>query len=139
MKRLTPNIVFAIMILAGALAFKYAQRIGLIGPDPDGRAVQVIIGLTLVFFANAIPKKLGRWRNAEAAKRAQSASRVAGWSFTLSGLAYSGLWAFAPLPVADTVSTAAVASAVVVTFVYTVWACTARTGGETAPISADNP
>jgi hypothetical protein len=126
MKRLAPNIAFAVLLLAGALAFKYAQRAGLVGPDTDGRAMQVIIGLTLVFIANFIPKNLRKWRNAETARRAQIVARVAGWSMMLAGLAYAALWAFAPVATADPVSMTGVAAAVAITFGFTVWACGGR-------------
>jgi len=55
---------------------------------------------------------------------AQAALRVGGWSLTLAGLAYAGLWAFAPLPVADVASMIVVAAALVLTFGYALWSFT---------------
>jgi hypothetical protein len=126
MKIRRSNIAFALLLLAGAALYKYGQHAGWIGFDPDGRFAQAIIGLTLVMFANFIPKNLGRWRSAEAEKRAQTAARVAGWSFMLAGLAYAGVWLAAPIAIADPVSIAVVASAMVVTLGYAIWACTGR-------------
>ena len=138
MKIRRSNIAFALLLLAGAALYKYGQHAGWFGPDPDGRIAEAIIGLTLVMFANFIPKNLGRWRNAEAEKRAQAASRVAGWSFMLAGLAYAGLWLAAPIAIADTVSIVAVVSALVVTFATAVWACTARRGGAVSTPAHDS-
>ena len=58
--------------------------------------------------------------NFRAAARAQAALRLGGWLFTLAGLAYAALWAFAPLPLADIAGTTVVASALVATLANTV-------------------
>jgi hypothetical protein len=133
MTRITANIAFAASILAGAALYKVAEHRGWLPPDRDGRFVQAIIGLTLVVFANFIPKNLKRWRTAEAERRAQIASRVAGWSFALAGIVYAAVWLLAPLAIADTASTVAVVCALVVTFATTVWACTGRRDGAATP------
>jgi len=122
LKRTSIAVVVAVLFLASAAALKYAQSIDLIGPDAARRTTQVIVGLMLAAYSNLMPKDVGRWRaSALAAARAQSALRVGGWSMTLAGLAYAGLWAFAPLGVADVASTVVVASAMLITMSYGGW------------------
>jgi hypothetical protein len=132
--RTTVAVAVALVILGAAAALSYAQRPGidLIGPDAARRTMQVIIGLVLAAYSNLVPKDVGRWgASPVAVARAQAARRVAGWSLTLAGLAYAGLWAFAPLAVADIAATAVVASATLLTIGYGAWAllaCRRQTG-----------
>jgi hypothetical protein len=122
LKRTSIAVAVAVLFLASAAALKYAQSIDLIGPDTARRTTQVIVGLMLAAYANLMPKDVGRWRaSALAAARAQSALRVGGWSMTLAGLAYAGLWAFAPLGFANVASTVVVASAMLITMSYGGW------------------
>ena len=119
LKRTSTAIVVAILFLASAAGLKYAQGAGVIGPDAARRTIQVMVGLLLAAYANLMPKDVGRWRSSTlAAARAQSALRVGGWSMTLAGLIYAGLWAFAPLGFADVASTVVVASAMLITMGY---------------------
>lgn len=97
--------------------------------------MQVLIGLMLAGYANLMPKQLGRARSSAVAEaRAQSALRVGGWSLTLAGLTYAGLWAFAPLAFADMASLVVVAAAMLLTAGYAIWAFTAcrRSGAATS-------
>ena len=128
------SIALAILILGTAAALPYAQSLGLIGPDAARRTMQVMIGLILAAYANVMPKDIGPWRSsAEATARAQSLLRVAGWSMTLAGLIYAGLWAFAPLAVADIAATAVVAVALVITIGYAGTALQACRAKRTSP------
>ncbi len=116
----------AAVFLAVAAGLRFAAAETMITDDLARRAVQVLIGLGLAAYANVMPKQLGGPRkSAEAETRAQAALRVAGWSMTLAGLAHAGLWAFAPLPFASTVSTVLVAGATLVTLAYAIWCFTA--------------
>jgi hypothetical protein len=116
LKRRSSALALAALLLGTAAALNYAQGIDLIGPDAARRTMQVMIGLMLAAYSNVMPKDVGRWRaSALAMARAQSALRVGGWSMTLAGLAYAGLWAFAPLAIADVASMAVVASAMLIT------------------------
>ena len=95
----------------------------MISGDAATRTMQVLIGLTLAAYANVMPKDIGRWRASQrAAARSQSALRVGGWSLTLAGLGYAGLWAFAPIAFADVAAIVVVATATLVTIGYSVWA-----------------
>jgi hypothetical protein len=107
-----------LMILTAVLS-KYAQAAHMIAPDTAARAVQVAIGLMLAIYANFMPKRV-------AAERTRIALRAGGWAFTLAGLGYALLWAFAGRALAEPFSTALVASALLVCLAYAAWACAAR-------------
>lgn len=125
-KRLGFALGLAAVFLAVAAGLRFAAAEALIADDLAQRAVQVIIGLGLAAYANVMPKQLGGPRkSAEAETRAQGALRVAGWSMTLAGLAQAGLWAFAPLPLANAASMALVAGATLLTLGYAIWCFTA--------------
>jgi hypothetical protein len=123
LKRMSFALAIAGLILAAAAALEYAQSLEIIGAEPAKRTMQVMIGLILAAYANVMPKDIGQWRaSLRAATRSQSALRVGGWSLTLAGLGYAGLWAFAPIAFADVAATAVVAAATLVTTGYGVWA-----------------
>jgi hypothetical protein len=123
--RLTFALVLAAAILAVAAGLRYGQTAGWLTADTARRAMQVLIGLCLASYANVIPKQLGRpSASARVAASTQAALRVGGWSMTLAGLAYAGLWAFAALTVADIASMVVIMAAMVITLGYAVraWA-----------------
>lgn len=122
LKRPSVAIALAVIMLGTATALNYAHTIDLIGPDAARRTMQVMIGLMLAAYANLMPKDIGRWRaSALAMARAQSALRVGGWSLTLAGLAYAGLWALAPLTIANVAAMVVVAAAMLITLGYGGW------------------
>ena len=122
LKRTSFAVAIAVLILGTAAALSYAQRVDLIGPDAAQRTLQVLIGLILAAYSNLMPKEVGPWRaSALAAARAQAALRVGGWSMTLAGLTYAGLWALAPLAFADVASIVVVLSAMLITMGYGGW------------------
>ncbi len=123
LRRLSFSLALAGLFLAAAAALRYAEGIDAIAADTARRTMQVIIGLMLAAYANAMPKDIGRWpSSAHAAMRSQSALRVGGWTLTLAGLCYAGLWAFAPLAFADAASMVVVAAATLITLAYGAWA-----------------
>ena len=122
-KRISISLALAVFILAAAAALRYAEGVESISPDAAKRAMQVLIGMILAAYANLMPKDIGPWRGSlRAAARSQSALRVGGWSMTLAGLGYAGLWAVAPIAAADVVSMFIVATALLITAGYGVWA-----------------
>jgi hypothetical protein len=124
-KRLGYALALAALTLGAAAALRYAETAGWITEEAGRRAMQVLIGLGLAAYANLMPKQIGKASaSARALARTQSALRVGGWSLTLAGLAYAGLWAFAPLAVADTASMTVVAGATLLTLGYAIWAYT---------------
>lgn len=125
-KRLIWAIALAALILGSALALRYAEGSGMISDETGRRSMQVLIGLMLAGYANLMPKQLGRARGSAVAEaRTQAALRVGGWSLTLGGLTFAALWAFAPLNFADVASVVVVASALLLTLGYAIWAFTA--------------
>ena len=112
----------AILMLGGAYGLRAAESAGMLSPDDARRAVQILSGLVLAAYANVMPKQLGPSRRSpQTEARAQSALRFGGWSLTLAGLAYAGLWALAPLAVADVWSMIVVAAALALTLAYAAW------------------
>jgi hypothetical protein len=129
--RLVPAIALAAFIIGAALALGYAENAGWIGDDMAKRTMQVLIGLMLAAYANLMPKQLGRPRGtARAEAAAQSVLRVGGWSLTLASLVYAGLWAFAPLDLANIASMIVLGGATAFMLGYSVWTfMTCRRGG----------
>ena len=122
LKRMSFAVALAVLTLAMAAGLEYARGLDLIGADAARRTMQVMIGLILAAYSNLMPKDVGPWRpSALAVARSQSALRVGGWSMTLAGLAYAGLWAFAPMAFADVASMVVVASAMLITMGYGGW------------------
>jgi len=126
----------AALVLGMAAGLRYAQSFDLIGPDAARRTMQVTVGLILAAYSNLMPKDVGPWRSsALAAARTQSGAE--GWSMTLAGLAYAGLWAFAPLAFADVASTVVVASAMVITMGYGGWIMLACRASKRLPLDVE--
>ena len=95
-----------------ALGATLARKLGYMDQDAVLRIVIGINGLMIAYYGNRAPKAVAP------SAHAQQVARVSGWSSVLSGLIYAGLWAFAPIPVAITVGTAAVAAGILVTLAY---------------------
>jgi hypothetical protein len=120
--RMTAAMALGGFILIAAATLKYAQAENAISPEVTRRSMQVLFGLMLAAYANVIPKDIGNWQaSTRAVARSQSVLRVGGWSLTLAGLAYAGLWAFAPLAVADVAAMPIVASALLITMGFGAW------------------
>ena len=98
-----------------ALAATVARRLGTIDQDTVLRVVIGTNGLMIAYFGNRAPKAIAP------SAFARQIARVSGWSQVLSGLVYAGLWAFAPIPVAIVVGSAAVVAGVIVTLGYCFW------------------
>ena len=96
---------------------------GWVEGDLVARAFNVIMGLALAVYGNAIPKMMdgAPLRSINDAKMRQAVGRVTGWAMTLGFLTWSGLWAFAPKEIAQVGSMVAVGTTVVVTLGYTLW------------------
>jgi hypothetical protein len=116
-------LVLAGAMLGGTLLLALANKLGWINSDLTTRGVMVLIGLMLVIIGNAMPKKLEGPvpPSVGVAALRQAISRVGGWAMTLGGVAYAGLWAFAPRDVALIGSVSAVLLAVAVMFGYALW------------------
>ena len=97
-----------------ALAATWARSQGYIGQEEVLRVV-AMNGLMIAYYGNLAPKTVVP--NAFA----RQINRFAGWAMVLSGLVYAGLWAFAPLSIAQTVGTGAVAVGIAATVGYCLW------------------
>jgi hypothetical protein len=99
-------------IIALALGATLARKLGYMDSDTVTRLVIGINGLMIAWYGNRMPKTVAP------SACARQVTRVGGWSMVLSGLVYAGLWAFAPIPVAITAGSAAVAAGIIVTLAY---------------------
>jgi hypothetical protein len=102
-------------ILLLALGAKFAHGHGYIDKDMMLRIVIGVNGLMVVYYGNLIPKAVAPNANV------RQVMRLSGWSQVSSGLVYIGVWAFAPIPLAVTIGTAAIATAMIVTLGYCFW------------------
>ena len=93
-KQLIADLTWGIGIVVLALGATYARKLGYIEAETVTRLVLGATGLMVAWFGNRMPKTIAP------GARARQAQRVGGWSMALSGLAYAGLWAFAPFDVA---------------------------------------
>ncbi|MCC7261789.1 MAG: ammonium transporter [Candidatus Latescibacteria bacterium] len=130
--RAIKHILFALKIAAvmigGALLLTLARKQGWIDGEQVIRANNVIMGLALAAYFNAMPKMLhGPLPDSiPDATMAQTLGRVNGWAMTLAFLAWAVLWAFAPQELAQIGSIAAVGTSAAVTIGYMVWKLVAR-------------
>lgn len=126
-KRTAAAAMGAAFLIGLAGLAKLAAHLGVIDADMLSRLVQIAIGLSLVVLANGAPKQIGRPRaSLEAEGRAQAARRAAGWSLTLAGLIYAGIWILAPIALAAPVSMAVVAIGLTVAVFCALNACRSR-------------
>ena len=106
-----------------ALGAKFAFNHGYIAKDTMLRLVVGINGLMIVYYGNLVPKAVAPNANV------RQVMRLSGWSQVLSGIVYAGLWAFAPIPLAMVLGSAAVATAAIVTLGYCFWLRSQRRAG----------
>ena len=111
-RELTAGLVWGGGMLAVAFSAVVAHKLGYVDRDTVTRVVIGANGLMMAWYGNRMPKAF------VPGAQARRARRVAAWSLVLSGLAYAGLWAFAPIPAATWGGTAAVLAGIAVTFGY---------------------
>ncbi len=107
-------LIWAAIMIPVALAAKFAHAHGYISSDAVLRVV-AMNGLYVAYLGNALPKA------AVPHALAQKVRRFGGWSLFLSGLVFTGLWLFAPIPAATVFGSGAILSGVVLTLGYCVW------------------
>ncbi|RSU61308.1 ammonium transporter [Sphingomonas koreensis] len=107
-----PGIVWAAGAIGTALAATAARKAGLTDGDTVTRLVIGLNGLMVMWFGNRMPK------NYVPSARARQVARVGGWSMALSGLAYTGFWAVAPIQTAVIGGSAAIILGIAVTVGY---------------------
>jgi hypothetical protein len=109
---LLPGLAWAGGLILLALGATFARAQGYMDHDTMLRLVIGANGLMIAYFGNRAPKAV-----APSADAAQIA-RFSGWSMVLSGLVYTGLWAFAPIQLAITAGTVVVAAGILLTIGY---------------------
>ncbi|WP_346950504.1 hypothetical protein, partial [Dyella sp.] len=108
-KEILFGLKLAAAMIAGALLLTVAHKQGWVGAELVTRGNNIIIGLALAVFCNAMPKRMqGSPRSVQHATLAQAIGRVGGWAMTLAFLVWTALWAFAPQELARTGSMVAV-------------------------------
>lgn len=118
-------LVFAISFMGLAALLGYFENLGVLSHETVDRTIQIVIGLGLAVYSNFTPKQIGKAGSPQAEAWKASVLRVTGWSMALAGLAYAGLWAFAPMTIANIASVAVVMSALVLTVGYSIRAAIA--------------
>ena len=98
-----------------ALGASFARNEGYIDQDMVLRLVIGVNGLMIAYFGNRAPKRLAP------SNCARQIARVSGWSSVVSGLIYTGLWVFAPIPVAILVGSGVIVAGLIVTIGYLFW------------------
>ena len=111
-KQVITDLAWGLGILVVALVASFARKLGYVDSETVTRVVIGLSGLMIASFGNRMPKTFVP--NA----CARQVTRVASWSFVLSGLVYAGLWAFAPIPVAVVGGCAAVLLGMAVSIGY---------------------
>lgn len=82
--------VGVMFMIAGAATVLH--KTGVIDEDTTTRVLMVTIGLLIAWQSNATPKEAPT-----ASARRRAINRLTGWAFFMSGLAYAGIWIFAPI------------------------------------------
>ena len=103
MKRpILTGLVVAGLLLAAALLASAGANLGYFDRDVATRITMVAIGLTMLFYANFASKAVSR------SARFIAINRFASWSLALGALAWTGIWLFAPMEIANIAAMAAV-------------------------------
>ncbi len=98
-KDIVQALVLAGGLLAGSAALTVARRMGLLDADTTLRAIMALLGLVMVIYANAIPKRVTK-----KTARGQAIQRLTGRAMLLAYLAYIAIWIFAPIDKANGLS-----------------------------------
>ncbi|MGO4703992.1 hypothetical protein [Dyella sp. 2RAB6] len=123
-KEILFGLKLAAAMIVGALLLTLARKQGWVDAEQVMRGHNIIIGLALAVFCNAMPKRMqGSPRSISHATLAQTIGRVGGWAMTLAFLVWTVLWAFAPQELARIGSMAAIGVGVAVMLGYAVWKC----------------
>lgn len=111
-KEITAGLAWGGGIIAVALCLTLARKLGYVDGDTVTRVVICLNGFMLAWYGNRMPKRFFP------SALARKVSRLGGWSITIGGLIYAGLWLFAPINVAVSVGSAAILTGVMVPLVY---------------------
>ncbi|HET9328770.1 MAG TPA: hypothetical protein VFQ05_18545 [Candidatus Eisenbacteria bacterium] len=84
--------------------FGFAQRAGLLDVTTSRRLVGIVIGLMAVVTGNMLPKMRPLGATEQTAATVTASERSAGWIMVFIGLVFVGLFTFAPLELARSLS-----------------------------------
>ena len=102
--------VFATLMIVVPLMIAVATRLGWVDSwDTGARLSFVLSGVFLMMSGNAIPKRLASLAGPDPS-RVQSFRRFAGWTWVLTGVAYSLAWLLLPMHYAGPAAMLAVTS-----------------------------
>lgn len=108
-------------MLAFSAVVALADKTGYIGDETSQRAIQIAIGLVVVYCANLAPKTLEPLNSSCDPARVQSLQRFSGWAIVIGGLGYSLVWLIAPIDYAAVTSIAIVGSSLLLVLARCVW------------------
>ena len=87
------------------------------------RLVQIMMGVVVIVYSNAIPKVLTPLMQLRCSPAAEQAMRrFAGWTLTLGGLGYALVWAIAPIALAPVLAKAILGGAMLLVLARLAWA-----------------
>lgn len=123
MKSIRAALIIAGVQLVGTLLLVLAKSRGMIDSEATTRGVMMLIGLSMAASGNRMPKTRDGAppQTLAAAALRQSVLRVSGWTMTLGGLAYAGVWAFAPRDMAMVGSLLSVGGMAAILACYCLW------------------
>jgi hypothetical protein len=121
-KSILSSIIFALLFAPAALGLKWAAAHHIVSGDIPVRGMEMLMGLLIAFYGNAIPKTLQHLREGRSESgRVQSLRRTIGWLLTVGGLGFAAVWASAPLSEAVGWSMAVMGTAIGLIVVSIVW------------------
>jgi hypothetical protein len=115
----TGGVVVGGLLMIIPLAVTLAHAYGVVDdPDSGRRITMIILGAYLVVTGNALPKQFATASSMHCdGARVQAFQRFAGWTWVLCGLGFATAWLALPIDAAESVSTALMATAMIVTIV----------------------
>ena len=119
-------LVMAGLMLAFTVIVVVADKAGFIGDETSQRAVQVAIGLVVVYCANLAPKTLESMTSRCDPAKVQSLQRFSGWSLVIGGLGYAMTWLVAPIEYAGVTSMAVLGASLLLVLARYAWTLKSR-------------
>jgi hypothetical protein len=118
----TSAVVVGALMMIIPLAVTLAHAYGLVDdPDSGRRMTMILFGAYFAATGNALPRMLPPVSSMQCdGARVQAFQRFAGWTWALCGVGFAAAWLALPIDSAETVSTAFVAAAVIITIVQVV-------------------
>ncbi len=119
-------------LIGAAAILSVAALLKLISPEYvseelSRRLLGVLLGLTVMVYANAVPKALTPLVGMRCDPATeQSLRRFTGWSLTLGGLMYAVTWLVASIGMAGTISAVLLGAALLLAILRHAWAMVGR-------------